>query len=172
MLKNLWLSLKKAATSFVEANKKLTYTPAYRIVEVIETDDNDYQVRLQIIQKNITFLRKPEEILADDAMVDQFSPRDIRALTYLGYLGINSPKYKILAQRFSQGNEKLKFALKQKGHDKVIIKTAEEIVKENNILNNLAPKDVHLVSYVVGTESIQQENQMKKDAQMKLNISE
>lgn len=153
---------KKMAVLISEINKKSTYVPIYRIVEIIKSDDEEYQVRVQLIHKNITFLKKPEDVLADDLLVDQFSPRDIRTLTYLGYLGINSPKYKILAQRLSQDNDKLIFALKQKGHNKVFIKTAEEIVNEQEILSSLDSRDASLISYTVGTESIQSENRMKK----------
>jgi len=52
---------------------------------VDESDDKEYIVTIQIINKSVTFRMKPEEILAKDALVDQFSPRDIRTLTYLGY---------------------------------------------------------------------------------------
>jgi len=72
-------------------------------------------VTIKVINKNISFTIKPDEILAKDSMVDLFSPRDVRTLTYLGYLGINSPKYKILARRLSENNDKTIFALQKRG---------------------------------------------------------
>lgn len=46
---------------------------------------------------------------------------------YLGYLGINSPKYKILAQRISEDNNII-FAIKKKGDKNIYTKTANEIL--------------------------------------------
>lgn len=71
-------------------------------------------------------------------------------LTYLGYLGINSPKYKTLAQRLSQDKDKLVLALK-KGHNKFFIKTAEKLLTKK-MLTSLDSKDIHIISYTIGME--------------------
>jgi hypothetical protein len=139
-----------------------TYTPAYRLVEITKNEHDEYAVTSQIINKSITFTSKPEEILAKDSLVDQFSPRDIRTLTYLGYLDINSPKYKVLAKRLSEKQDKLVFALKKKGDDSVIVKTADEIIKEKEILDNLGASDAHIVGYTVASEGIKAEEQEKE----------
>lgn len=144
-----------------ELNKKDCYTPSYRVAEIFQDDEGNYMVQVQIISKSLSFKAKPEELLAKDNIVDQFSPRDVRTLTYLGYLGINSPKFKILAQRLSENNDKLIFAIKRKGHDKLIVKTAEEIVKEKEILENLRPEDAHLVGYTFATENVLNEKEQK-----------
>ena len=70
----------------------------YKVVSLNKDQDDQHTVIIQVTNKNVTFTRKPDEILADDSMLDQFSQKDIRTLTYLGYLNINSPKYKILAK--------------------------------------------------------------------------
>lgn len=74
---------------------------------------------IQIIGKATTFVAKPEELLMDDAIVDLFSPRDVRNLTYLGYLGINGPKYKILAQKLSEQADQTLFAILKKGEKNI-----------------------------------------------------
>lgn len=154
--------VKKVFKQLRELNKKNCYTPSYRIAEIFQDDEGDYFVQVQIISKSLAFKAKPEELLAKDNIVDQFSPRDVRTLTYLGYLGINSPKFKILAQRLSENNDKLIFAIKKKGHDKLIVKTADEIVKEKEILESLRPEDAHLVGYTFATENVLEEKKQKE----------
>ena len=101
MNNNWW---KKFKAILFPKDIEVTYKPTYRIAEVTESEEKDYIVIIQIINKSVTFRMKPEEILAKDSLVDQFSPRDIRTLTYLGYLGVNSPKFEILAKRLSENN--------------------------------------------------------------------
>ncbi len=138
-----------------------TYTPSYRLVEITETDHEEYSVTIQVINKNATFKMKPEDILCDDETVDRFSPQDIRTLTYLGYLGVNAPKYKILAKRLSKQTNAPVFAVKKKGQKKVLLKTAEDIMKEKEVLNSLSPDQAHLVGYTVAAKSIQSEMEQK-----------
>ena len=125
----------------------------------MKTDDEEFLVKIQLINRKLAFDKKPEDILADDEMVDQFSPRDIRTLTYLGYLGINEPKYKILAQRLSEENNQPIFALKKKGNKNIFIKTASEIANEHEILENLASKDAHIIGYTVANDSFNSEKE-------------
>jgi hypothetical protein len=151
----------KAFFQFIfDAHKSESLRPPYRLVNIAETDTGSHIATVQVSSKNITFKTKPEEILANDKLVDQFSPRDIRTLTYLGYLSINSPKYKILAQRLSERNDKVLFALRRKGESKLIVKTADEILKEKEILNNLDGKDSQVVGYTVASESLESEKQL------------
>ena len=109
-----------------QAYQKRSFTPSYRVVEINQTETDDYIVTIQIINKSIVFETKPDEILAHDHLVNQFSPCDVRTLTYLGYLSMNNPQYRILAQRLSENNDKVLFALRKKGEKTVIIKTADE----------------------------------------------
>lgn len=154
--------------SFFKKNEEEYYVPSYRIVEITQTDNDDYLIEVQIINKNTTFRIKPEEILSNDKLVDQFSPRDIRTLTYLGYLGINSPKYKILAKKLSKANDSLIFALKKKGVKKIIVKTASEIMNEKEIIDNLTSKEANLIGYTVGYESTIKEKKQKEDLHKRL----
>src|SRR5262245_15657190 len=101
MLKRIQDFFKSISHMLSLASQKQTYTPAFRLIEIQKNESDEYIVMVQVINKNLTFHSKPEEILAKDDLVDQFSPRDIRTLTYLGYLEINSPKYTILAKRLS-----------------------------------------------------------------------
>ena len=129
------------------------YSPTCRVVEILKEDDNNYTVMVQLINKNITFRTSPEEILVDDKLTDCFSPCDVRTLTYLGYLGIKSPKYKILAQRLSETNDHSLFAIKKKGDDHVVLKKANEILKNKEIIDHLAAEDAKLVGFSAASET-------------------
>ncbi len=144
--------------------EKNTYKPLYKLTEILENED-EHIVVIQLIGKNIVFNAKPEDILADDQLVDRFAPRDIRTLTYLGYLGINGPKYKILAKKLSQ-NDKSTFLIKKKGEKKVIVKTAEQIIHESDIIPNLNAEDAKIIGYTAASESFMQEKK-QKDALLK-----
>jgi len=157
--KNWWKILKEI---LFPKNKEDVFKPTYRIVEVTKMDDKEYIITIQIINKSATFRMKPEEILSKDSLVDQFSPRDIRTLTYLGYLGINSPKFKILAQRLSENNDNTLFAIKEKGQKNVILKTASELASQTEMISNLDAKDAHTVGYTLASDSIMLEKKQKE----------
>jgi hypothetical protein len=154
-------TVKAIFKNFNESRKKASFTPSYRIVEISQLKHEEYVVTIQLINKTMTFHAKPEEILSNDDLVDQFSPRDVRTLTYLGYLSIHAPKYKILAQRLSETNDKTIFALRKKADGEVIVKTADEILKEKEILHNLCILDAHSVGYSLGIENILREKEEK-----------
>jgi hypothetical protein len=159
-------------TAFIKLVKQAnTYTPTHRLADITQETPDEFTVTIQVINKNIIFTAKPEEILANDDMVDKFSPRDIRALTYLGYLGINSPKYKILAKRFCDSDSKFSFAIKHKNDSKVSFKTADQIMREKDILSSLSPNDASLVGYSVGSQAHidEQEQKMQARQQRKIN---
>lgn len=117
----------------------------FRVIEIINEGDT-YTVHIQLVNSSKTFFMKPEEILADDELVTQFSPLDVRTLTYLGYLGINGPKYKVLAQRIAEQGD-LVFVIKQKGNNDVILKTSKEIINDINLLKNMSSMDISSVAY-------------------------
>jgi len=156
--------LRAFINTIANAKTRYTYTPSLRLVEIMKTVDDEYIVTIQVINKNIISHSKPEEILANDHLVDQFSPRDIRTLTYLGYLGINGPKYKILAQRLSEDNDKIIFAIKKKGEKNIIVNTADEILNKKEIMNSLHASDAQVIGYTVASESILSEKAQKQHA--------
>jgi hypothetical protein len=135
-------------------------THPYKIMTIQKTEEDDYIAIVQIKNKSCIVEMKPEEILADDRLTDSFSQRDIRTLTYLGYLGINSPKYKILAKRLSENDKNMVFAIKEKGKKKLLMTTAEEISANTALLGGLDQKDAHTVGYTSGSQSTLTEKEM------------
>lgn len=125
----------------------------YRLIDISKDQKGNYYAIAQVIGKHQVFQMKPEEILANDAMTLQFSQLDIRTLTYLGYLGINSPKYKVLAKHLSTQNNKMTFSIYSKEKGAVELKTASEIIADENMLKNLDRNDIPEVAYSAGSES-------------------
>ena len=158
--KNILQRIKSVFHTLNELNKE-TQNATYRVVNIEEDSKHEYQATIQVVGKNATFKMKPEEILADDRMTNQFAPCDIRTLTYLGYLGINSPKYKILAKRLSEENDKMVFAVQKKGSSKIETKTADQISTDEEILKSIDQKDAHMVGYTVATEQTLAEEKQK-----------
>ena len=134
----------------------------FRVLSIESDEHENYIAIIQRIGRNMTFRMKPEEILADDMMTDSFSQRDIRALTYLGYLGINSPKYKILAKRLSESDNKLIFAIQEKGRKNTVIKTADEISSDEALIKGFHQIDAHMLGYTSAAEQIISEKNQKQ----------
>ncbi|OGT06658.1 MAG: hypothetical protein A2103_03570 [Gammaproteobacteria bacterium GWF2_41_13] len=140
----------------------LAFNPIYRVAEIEKDKNGEYEITIQLIGKSTVFKMKPEEILADDKMTDQFSPRDVRTLTYLGYLDINSPKYRILAKKLSEKDNRMLFALHKKGDKLLHVKTASEISQNKEILKQIDQQDAHMIGYMTASEMMQQESLEKE----------
>ena len=158
--KNILQYIKSRLQILGELGKNTRNAP-YHVVNIEQDNKHEYQATIQLTGKSVIFKMKPEEILADDSLTNQFSPCDIRTLTYLGYLGINSPKYKILAKRLSEENDKMVFAVQKKGSNKLEAKTASQISTNEEILKGMDQKDAHMVGYTVATEQILTEESKK-----------
>lgn len=141
----------------------LTYTPRLRVAEIFQDQHQDYFVVVQTIGKSITFKMRPEKILANDKLTNQFSPVDIRSLTYLGYLGINSPQYKLLAERFSEDGNAL-FAVVKKGEKEPVVKTASEVLADKQILGSLDKEDVSRISFFAASEANNELKSLSKES--------
>ncbi len=158
-------SIKKIMNYIHEIKLSMTqevYKPRLRVIEISKTESNEFVAIIQIINKSVAFDVYPEEILEDDSFVDMFSPRDVRTLTYLGYMGINSPKYTILAKHLSQENNKI-----MKDHSQMLTllikikKNMEQLIDlsiilkstEKDIIQNMCPVDSHEVGYLAATEN-------------------
>lgn len=147
--------IKKIVIIFNKINEKSNNGPKYRVIGIYKNEDDNYKILLQIINKNVTFYAKPEEILVDDEFVDCLSSRDVRTLTYLGYLSLNQPQYKILAQRLSEKSEM--FVIKKRGEKKPIIKTVSEIIKETDIITKMDSNDAKKLGYAIANNELKQE---------------
>ena len=124
----------------------------YRVCEIIENDLGHFQVAVQIIGKSAIFKVRPEEILADDRLTACFHQHDIRLITYLGYCGINTPQYLIMAKQILK-NEDITFAIFDK--DTQSIKNTGTDFKINAaIIEKMKAKDAYEIGFMDGRKSV------------------
>jgi len=76
-----------------------------------------------------------------------FQPKFI---TYLGTLDLNQPEYSIMAQRVIESN-KIVFAIKNNTENKIVIKTANQIINEQSVISRMSPTDAVKIGYALGS---------------------
>ncbi|MCD8525489.1 MAG: hypothetical protein LRY67_07225 [Gammaproteobacteria bacterium] len=155
---------------FIKFKKMLTKIlnhPAYKVHSIDQDENDNYIVKIQIIRKSLCFDTTPEKILSSDRITNKFSPTDIRTLTYLGYLDINSPKYKIMAQKLAE-NDQLVLLLREKKKNKLETKLPSEISINKENIKNFDSNDAHLIGYAQAMEDLAKEKKLKLSAKNKL----
>jgi hypothetical protein len=136
--------------------------PIYRVAEIKKNEKGIYKATIQVIGKKEIFKMKPEEILADDRLTELFHPFDIRLLTYLGYCGINTPQYKILAKKILS-DESLQFALYDNKNDQVSYMNSDNIpTAEPTIISNMDSMDAYDLGFNHGRKSLILEKSLLK----------
>ncbi len=127
----------------------------YRIIELKKTSSNQLKLIIQIVGKSSIIECYPHEIVAVDRLLEGFSKKDVRTITYLACNKIDTSKYKIITQNFCSKINKIIFKLKENENSDLIFKTAGEIVLDKNIINNLSREDIYSITYIAGYESAQ-----------------
>jgi len=158
MLKNIFKKVKNTVT-----DELITKSSIYRIVDIVENDKGQFKAIIQLVGKNDFFEMKPEEILSDDKMTESFHQHDIRLLTYLGYCGINTPQYKILAKKLL-ANENIELAIYDNKSEKFSIKNLDDIATNDEIMiKNLTQQDAYDLGFAHGRKSILDEKNVFKN---------
>lgn len=124
----------------------------YRVVEVRQSSSGQYKLAIQVIGKSTVVECTPREIVANDRMLEGFSKKDIRAITYFACEQSQKPMYKIIMQEFCDTLNKIFFKLKKRDSNEIISKTAGQISLEKNLINNLSQEDMCSISYAAGYE--------------------
>lgn len=141
-------------------NKYINDSTYYRIVDVKTDTDNKSTLIVQLRNKNIVYKFSPKEVLADNALLDGFSKKDIRNITYLAYHPQKS-KTKIITQEFSDKLNGMVFGIQRSGNKNILKKTAKEISFDKNLVSELTPEEALMVGYMLADESFSRE----KDSQ-------
>jgi len=126
----------------------------YRVVEIKKRPSGQHTMVVQIIGKSSVIECSPQEIVMNDRLLEGFSKKDVRAITYLACEQVKKPKYKIVMQEFYESGG-IVFKLQEKKSEDFVVKTANQIVMDKEILNNLSIEDVNSISYIAGYESSQ-----------------
>lgn len=133
----------------------------YRITEIKQTSSNQIHLVIQVIGKSVFITCAPQEILADDNMLEGFTKKDIRTITYLACEQSKRPKYKIIKQAFCDKFNKVLFRVKRLDNNETMEETANYIVRNKNLIYNFSQEDAHSISYTAGYEhSLQTKNEM------------
>lgn len=124
-------------------------TDAYRIAAVCFNKDNSQcKLTIQVVGKNITFRCMPEEIVSDDQMMECFSRKDVRTITYYACQIIKKPKKRITFQACYSKLNRLIFGIEKHNHPILEKKTADQISLDNHLLGDLSQNDTHCVDYI------------------------
>jgi hypothetical protein len=146
--------IKKIFQKIKMRNPELISKVAYRLSDMIQNEKGEYKAVIQLIGKKEFFEMKPEEILADDKLTALFHQHDVRLLTYLGYCGINTPQYKILAKKML-ANEGIELAIYNKKTDTFSVKNIEHIpTNDHETIKNLNSQDAYELGFAHGRKSI------------------
>ena len=149
--------IKWFSAAYAELRAEKLSQATYRVLEYSKNKKGTFDVHIQLIGKNAVFKSTPQKILADDEMIEFFSKKDIRLLTYLGCQDLKEPKHEVLGQRFVRALNKFFFKLKHDKTGEEIEKSAEEISADPVLIKSLSPEDAHKVGFVAANEQVKKE---------------
>jgi hypothetical protein len=135
----------------------------YRIAEVKQLPSGENKIVIQVIGKSVFIECTPQEIVVDDRMLEGFSKKDIRTITYFACEQVKKPKYKIVVQEFCEKFNRIVFKLKMQNDDNIVEKTASQVLLDKNLVDGLSREDVKSVSYIAGYEHSQKEKFVKNN---------
>lgn len=130
-----------------------TKQDAYRIVDQ-ETENGETRLTIQVIGKSITFKAKPEELAADDQIMERFSRKDVRTITFYACHAEKRPRARIVFQEFREKLNKMIFGIRKPHSETIIEKTAAQISLDKNLLNQMSQEEAHLIGYTTATEQM------------------
>lgn len=139
-----------------EVNKQGTL---FKISEIKQNRLGEHLVLIQLVNQAVTFLCKPSLLVNDDHLLEGFSKRDIRAITYLATQEIFQPKYQIISQQFSDTLKRIIFKIRKRGSQHLVCKSADQLSHDKSILKQLTQEDAHRVGYVTAVEQSMRERE-------------
>lgn len=159
---NLSGFISKILQQYMQLKQELQQQQAYKIVGKETSEDGKLLLTVQLSGKSVTFKATADEILADDNLVECFSSKDVRTMTYLACeKKFNKPKNKIVFRDFCIKLNQMIFGVKKPGSEEINSKTAAEISADKDLLNDLEAKDAHMVGYMAASELEAKHSQQK-----------
>jgi hypothetical protein len=137
----------------------------FRILSIEKNASDEYFFKIQLIGKSTVFDAAPRELAESDILLEGFSKKDVRIITYYATKEIAQPQYKVLVQEFEDKTHKTLFKLGRRGESSPLEKTAAQISLDKELLKQISQEDAHMVGYTTAMESMQKE----KEAIKKLN---
>lgn len=156
----------KTISSFIEFvawflnkyQKQQTAQNIYRLIDLKQLPTGQHKLIIQVIGKSIVIEHSPQEVVANDQILEGFSKKEIRLITYIACEQRNKPRYKIVMQEFCNKFNRILFKLKKYDSDEMISRTASQISLDKNIINHLSREDVCSIIYTAGYEHSFSEN--------------
>lgn len=142
--------------------KQQSQQDTFRIIEIKEQKNGSYQFMIQIIGKRIRFKSSPEELAADDNMMQRFSRHDVRTITFFACQERKKPKYKILMKEFCSTFNKMVFSFGKRGSNTVTQKTAAQIAKDTDVIKNISPEEAYVIGFTLAAEKNQLDESQRK----------
>ena|SRR3990167_3522272 len=124
----------------------------YRIIEIKQSTYDQHKIIIQVIGKSTIIECSPQEIVAEDRLLEGFSKKDVRTITFLACDQIKKPKYKIIMQECCGVFNKILFKLKKFDGKEIVSKTADQISLDKNLLSSLSREDACSICYTAGYE--------------------
>ena len=144
---------------FLEKYRKKTAEESgtlYKIVDIKTDDENKKILIVQLAKKNIIYKFLPKDILADNSLMEGFSKKDVRTITYLA-CNPEKPKTKIITQEFNGKLNSMVFGIQRFGNKTIIKKTANEISFDKSLVSELTPEEALMVGYMLADENVAHE---------------
>lgn len=129
----------------------------HRIVDYGKDEKGENEVMIQVVGRSLVFKASPKKIMSDDGVLESFSKKDIRLVTYLACEDIKELKHEILGQKFIRNMNKFFFKLKHGRTGEEMEKSAEEISADPALIKSLHPEDAHKIGYVTANEMVKKE---------------
>ena len=156
--------IKWMVEAYAELRAEQAGQVTHRIVEYNMTTSGQHEVAVQISGKNLVFKTSPQEIMADDRLLESFSKKDIRLLTYLACEDIKEPTHEVLGQKFIRNMNQFFFKLKHGKTGEEMEKSAEEISANPELIKQLTPQDAHKIGFVAAGDSVKKEKHLRKSS--------
>lgn len=162
-LSSLFEYLNWILQKYQEIQQQIHTTDTLRILDITRNKTGKNLLKIQIIGKASVFECTPEEIVSNDKLLEAFSKKDIRTITYFATQEIKKPKYKILLQEFREGINRMIFKIAAPNLAEPIEKTAEQISLDKNLINKLSAEDAHFVGFTTAAEqAIRDKEEMER----------
>lgn len=130
----------------------------YRIIDIKNNSKNETILLAQVIGKSSLFQTTPLEILTNDDLLNGFSKKEIRMISYLASKSDNQkPSYKIFGHEICIRTNSIIYKLKNLTNKIVITKSAKELLLDKDLIKHISPEDALNVGFVAGSESVASE---------------
>lgn len=134
----------------------------YEILDIYECQQTGFtkaEIRLSgrhIIEKNIS------EIVTDINLLEGFSKKTIRTLTYMATVERLKPDYSIIVQRLGSEVDDYILEIRSRNGKKISKKTPSEMSKDKSLLSKFSSIDANRIGYLAGIKDTVKEFQMNQ----------